>query len=258
MTFVDNACVQWTLLQQRQLHPGLAVTIATHINDTHTENRIIYLFNNAVSSTDHTSLITRSRVHKFSIILGARKASKKNLYWISIVVSKVPLLHKEWALQNLIEYFTNANAFRSSSNWSYNAIAEFKTLKQLLSPSSHAKSPSVTDEFPRFYEIRKFINSFLHLKNTSQSNTGFNFEWFWQWYTVIVVAKILDSVHCFRLKETPQRTSFCQARKSMSFLSRSVFHKDADRSSLRNVVGFLVSDDGQCPQSQSRLQAYGV
>ena len=44
MTFVDNACVQWTLLQQHQLHPGLAVTISTHIKGINTKNQIIYLF----------------------------------------------------------------------------------------------------------------------------------------------------------------------------------------------------------------------
>jgi hypothetical protein len=44
MTFVDNACVQWTLLQQHQLHPELAVTISTHIKGINTENQIIYFF----------------------------------------------------------------------------------------------------------------------------------------------------------------------------------------------------------------------
>jgi len=79
MTFADNACGQWTLLQQHQLHPGLAATKSTHITRINTENWIIYLFiylfiyllNNAVSSSDHTTLITRSRAHTFSKILGA-------------------------------------------------------------------------------------------------------------------------------------------------------------------------------------------
>jgi hypothetical protein len=84
------------------------------------------------------------------------------------VVSKVPLLQKQLALQaqfNILQTLMHSEVQVTY----YNQIAEFKTHTQFLSPSSDTNSSSVTEELPCFYKNREFINVFLCLKHISQT-----------------------------------------------------------------------------------------
>lgn len=85
------------------------------------------------------------------------------------MVSKLPLLQKQEALQIQFNILQTPMYSGSSSNLQYNQFAEFKIYTQFLSSSSDTNSSSVTEELPYFYKNREFINVFLSLKNTSQT-----------------------------------------------------------------------------------------